>query len=232
MAVSALLFVLACAARLCRLRARDRAVHDAPPHTVRADDNQQQPTTSESRRSASSRHPSLGDRFRSLRSGSAWLDFTQRLQHCLLILGCIFYLRVCVLSLKGFRCALLPDPLRSAASDAESSRSLYLIEDGSTRCWTGQHALTAGFALLLLVVHIGGLPLFCFALLMRAFANDRTGGVVGWMRARWSFLRDQSRQAPGVGEKKAATRELESRASDGASAVSWQRAHARALSGG
>ena len=62
------------------------------------------------------------------------MDFKQRLQHCLLILGCIFYLRICVLSLKGFRCALLPDPLPSMASDAAGGRSLYLVEDGSTRC--------------------------------------------------------------------------------------------------
>jgi hypothetical protein len=170
------------------------------------------------------------------------VDFRQRTLHCLLILGSIFYLRLCVLSLQGFRCALQPDPLQSTGSDAAATRSLILLEDGSTRCWTGEHLQTAAFALLLLVAYTGGLPLFCFVLLMRAFADERTGGAAGWMRARWSLLRDDRRTAavaPDVGDTEPVAAKDDASAYDSVVAAAAAplsrfhlRMHTRGMSGG
>jgi hypothetical protein len=131
---------------------------------------------------------SLCQRFGRLRSTAEWTDFTHRLQHCLLILGCIFYLRLSLLFFRGFRCVVAADPLLSSASDAVATRSLYLAEDLQTRCWTGGHLQTMAAVLLLLALYTFGLPAACFVLLMRNFADAHTKGALGWLWARVAIL--------------------------------------------
>ena len=133
--------------------------------------------------------PSLRLRFRRLRATAEWTDFAHRLQHCLLILGCIFFLRLTLLFFRGFRCVVAADPLVSTASDAAATQSLYLEEDLQTECWAGAHLQTMAVVLLLLAVYTAGLPAACFVMLMRSFADENTKGTLGWLWARFAVLR-------------------------------------------
>jgi len=123
-----------------------------------------------------------------------WTDFKQRVQNSLLILLTIFYLRLTTLMWKAFQCASAPDPLSSTASDAEVTYSLMLMEDMQTVCYTGAHLATVVGVIILLIVYTIGLPVAFFILLTRAFATEHTGGVVGYLRKRFSLLRNTKKR--------------------------------------
>lgn len=122
-------------------------------------------------------------------SGAAWKDFVERGQHATLILLCIFYLRLCILEFKSFRCAILPDPMESTSILAEETRSLYLVEDGQTLCWRTDHLWVLAFVALLMFVYSAGFPIYCFVLLTRAFADEHTKGCTGFLYKRFALLR-------------------------------------------
>jgi hypothetical protein len=137
----------------------------------------------------------LSTRFRLFLQTDEWIDASQRLQHALLILLSIFYLRLSILQFKAFMCTTAPDPLASTASDAAQTESLYLTEDMQTLCYRGSHRVTVAFVILLFLFYTAGFPLFCFVLLMRAFANKRTPGVLGWLWVHIPLMRGDGSQA-------------------------------------
>lgn len=112
---------------------------------------------------------------------------------CCVSSGAIFFLRLNILNFKAFMCAMAPDPLVSLASDAPATQSLFLIEDMQTRCYESTHLVTVVFVILLLLCYTIGFPLFCFVVLMRSFANARTSGVLGWLRARFTILQGKKK---------------------------------------
>jgi hypothetical protein len=132
--------------------------------------------------------------WRTIRRMPAFTDFKQRCVHALLILLSIFYLRVASLLFKCFVCVESADPAVSTDSDAAVTHSLYLREDYATRCYTRFHLATSIGAIILLLVYTLGYPLFCFRLLMRAFTDERTTGVLGWLRRRFACLRGRKRR--------------------------------------
>ena len=103
----------------------------------------------------------------------AWRDATQRLQHATLILLSIFYLRLAILEMQAFQCAMYPDPLTSSASDAIVTSSLYLTSDLQSLCYKGRHLTVAIVASILLPLYTAFFPLWCYVLLMRAFGNEK-----------------------------------------------------------
>jgi hypothetical protein len=126
---------------------------------------------------------------RAAHMAAAWSDAKQRAVHSVLILFAIFYLRITILLLKAFSCSQLPDPSAPTDSEAVTTFSLILEADGQTKCFVGDHlAFTIGCAILLLV-YTFGFPLWCFILLMRAFSDDQTKGVLGWLRQKLPCLR-------------------------------------------
>ncbi len=131
---------------------------------------------------------------RSAQYSMVWLDFKHRLCHALLILLSIFYLRLTTLLFKALLCDRMPDPTAPTDSEAAVTKSLYLREDGQTACWTGSHNSTAAGAIILLVLYSCGFPLFCFVLLTRAFTDETSTGVMGWLRSHFSFF-----YSPGAG---------------------------------
>ena len=120
------------------------------------------------------------------------LQFLWRLEHALLILGAVMYLRLTTLQLQGFHCQMAPDPVTSQASDAVVTESLYLTIDFSTRCYEGQHLGAIIGVVFLLVFYTIGFPLLCFVLLVRAFANDQTSGIIGVLYRSWRCLNHRS----------------------------------------
>ena len=72
-----------------------------------------------------------------------WRDLSHRLQHAIIILLAIFYLRLAVLEMETFQCELLPNTVASASSDAVVSESLYLTQDATTLCYVGRHKTVA-----------------------------------------------------------------------------------------
>jgi hypothetical protein len=130
---------------------------------------------------------------RSAHLSMVWLDFKHRLCHALLILLSIFYLRLTTLLFQALLCDRMPDPTAATDSEAIVTQSLYLREDGQTACWTGAHNATAAGAIILLLLYSVGYPLFCFVLLTRAFANESSTGVMGWLRTHFSWLRGSRR---------------------------------------
>ena len=80
----------------------------------------------------------------------------------------------------------------NAVSDSTTpvSRALFLVEDGSTRCWhSAVHVRTVTFVLLTLLFYSVGWPLLCFVFLMRTFGSEHTQGHAGWMWCRYKLLR-------------------------------------------
>ncbi len=142
--------------------------------------------------SAADKRGSLIDLLLASRGGAesaAWLDFTEHLQHAVFILLVLFYLRVAMLCFKALQCELQPDPAAPTDSQAEQTMSLYLMEDGQTRCYEGAH-----FILLICVAALGllymlGFPCFIFVLLTRAFAGERSGGIIGCCVRSFSCMR-------------------------------------------
>jgi hypothetical protein len=63
----------------------------------------------------------------------AWVHFKERLEHTMIVLLSIFYLRVTLLSLLAFSCTRGPDPVTSRDSAEVLSYSLYLTEDMQVR---------------------------------------------------------------------------------------------------
>ena len=187
MLIAACMFFVACVVRLWRRVAKKRrlelqvAESRAPPPVALV----------------SGTPLPLLTRFQLFRRTEECTDAVERMQHALLILLSIFYLRLCILQFKAFVCITAPDPLASTASNAAQTQSLYLAEDMQTRCYQGAHAVTVAFVVLLLLFYTAGFPLFCFALLMRSFANKRTPGVLGWLWAHCSLLRGTDRQGSG-----------------------------------
>ena len=144
--------------------------------------------------SLQARAPTLRLRFRALRRGADWQDAKQRLQHSLLILLSIFYLRLVVLQFKAFVCSYSVDPLLSGSSDALTTESLYLTEDMQTRCFQGKHLAMVCAVVVMMIVYTAGFPLFCFVLLMRAFATADTPGALGYLRKRFKILRGKKKK--------------------------------------
>jgi hypothetical protein len=126
---------------------------------------------------------------------AAWLDFRARVIHSVLIVLCVFYLRITILLFSAFPCSLTADPSAPTDSLAEPTQSLILDADGQTKCFSGEHAVALPFIILLLLFYTAGLPLGCFILLTRAFADEQTGGVIGRMWRRWACLRGKRAEA-------------------------------------
>ncbi len=221
MTLSAILFTLACLVRLClRARAVSRTVvavkddemdHElddlADDEDVDTNENGQvegHPASSarvllKSKRRASNLWQGLTPHQRRVMERSAqlsmvWLDFKHRLCHALLILLSIFYLRLTALLFKALACDRMPDPTAPTDSEATVTESLYLREDGQTECWKGSHNGTAAGAIILLLLYSAGFPLSCFVLLTRAFTNEDSTGVMGWLRTHFSWLRGSRRR--------------------------------------
>jgi hypothetical protein len=215
LALSSLLFALACLLRLC-VRARMVSVSvaslpsDELDHELDELGDEDVATGTEDvaqvegRPAAAPRVPSRRRRSalwkgltphqrrvmeRSAHHSAIWLDFKHRLCHSLLILLSIFYLRLTTLLFKALLCDRMPDPATQADSSAAATESLYLREDGQTACWTGSHVGTAAVAIILLVVYSAGFPLFCFVLLTRAFTDETSTGAMGWLRRHIACLR-------------------------------------------
>jgi hypothetical protein len=129
------------------------------------------------------------------RVAAAWLDFRARVIHSMLIVLCVFYLRITILLFSALPCSLTADPAAPADSLAEPTQSLILDADGQTKCFSGEHAVALPFISLLLLLYTAGLPLGCFILLTRAFADEQTGGVIGRMWKRWACLRGKRAEA-------------------------------------
>jgi hypothetical protein len=219
MALSALLFALACVLRLClRIRAVTRTVvvmkkeemdHEldeladdedlAPTGTAKDAQVEGQPASSaraqtKSKRRASSLWKGLTAHQRRVMERSAQLslvslDFKHRLCHALLILLSIFYLRLTTLLFQALVCDRMPNPTAPTDSEVVVTESLYLREDGQTACWTGSHISTATGAIILLVLYSLGFPLFCFVVLTRAFTGVSSTGFIGWLCSHISWLR-------------------------------------------
>ncbi len=97
---------------------------------------------------------------------------------------------VTTLLFQCFPCALLPAPTAPADSASATTYARYLVADGQSRCYEGAHLTTLIVASMLLLFYSIGLPLGSFILLARAFLGDETTGVLGWLRRRFSILRD------------------------------------------
>jgi hypothetical protein len=144
---------------------------------------------------------------------AAMRDFTERATHALLIVLSLFYLRVTLLSMKALQCAEGPDPTSPNDFDNPGTRSLYLIEDGQTECYTGKHMALVGVVAVLFLLYTAGFPVFCFILLTRAFASHRDKGLISDCVASWSCLRGSGTQVePGVA---AAIQQLEAQIAEG-----------------
>jgi hypothetical protein len=147
--------------------------------------------TASTKRTSHRRRASLAERVAHARSSRSphWIDFTERLRHAMLILLCIFFLRICILEFKTFRCESLPVPPTEISSNAQQTDASYLSEDGITRCLSAEHIGLIVAAVILLIGFTLGYPLFVFVLLTRTFADDSTQGIVGWLRRRVKLLR-------------------------------------------
>ena len=217
---SALLFALACLARLClRARTITRTVaatvnDDELDHELDelADDDPVADTEGQVEGQPSMHrirsHPSRRARRpstlwkgltphqrrvmeRSAQLSAVWLDFKHRLCHSLLILLSIFYLRLTTLLFKALVCDHMPNRTAPMDSSAVMTESLFLREDGQTACWSGSHVSAAASAVLLLLLYSAGFPFFCFVLLVRAFTDESSTGAIGWLRRHFSWLRDR-----------------------------------------
>jgi len=146
-----------------------------------------------------------------------WRDFKERIQHSVIILCTILYLRLTLLQFRAFVCTMLPDPTDQAELNGDSSTSLlvdppqysYLKEDAQTRCYTGEHALTVSFVFILLVVFTAGFPFICYVLLMRAFHQPGDTGPLarawGCMKCLYARPSDAARKrAAGDGDEELA----------------------------
>ncbi len=124
-------------------------------------------------------------------------DFRRRVTHSLLILCTMFYLKLNTLILRLFQCIYAPNPASVMGSDAitgieqdgKTEMGLYLKADLQSECYQGIHFIAVIVAAVLFVVYSAGFPLATFILLCRSFADDHTGGRIGWMRRHFSILR-------------------------------------------
>jgi hypothetical protein len=193
-----------------RRSVQDESAHPSPPLPLSDSSSQQLPgaetaaaamaTTdqdtvaqlAESTKSLSHRRrTSLVERVAHARSSRSphWIDFSERLRHAMLILLCIFFLRICILEFNTFRCETLPMPPSEISSNAQQTEANYLSEDGITRCLSAEHIGLIVAAVILLVGFTLGYPIFVFVLLMRTFSDSTTQGVSGWLRRRIKLLR-------------------------------------------
>lgn len=122
-------------------------------------------------------------------AGDPRFVFKSRLIHSMLILCCIIYLRISILTLQGINCEnTITNQIISTGTmtnntpvidDTTTFRTaLILASDGSTICYQGNHLLAAIFFFLVLLVFSIGFPIgFCILLRKRFFAIfnlDRT----------------------------------------------------------
>jgi hypothetical protein len=121
-------------------------------------------------------------------------DARGRMKHSLIVLLSVFYLRLTLLQLTALQCTVSPDPNQVNHSDTRISYGLYLLQDLSTTCWSARHIPVVFLSLLLLLVYSFGFPIACFVALTREFADDATGGLIGMLRRRISFLRPQEKR--------------------------------------
>lgn len=125
---------------------------------------------------------------------AVWTDLVQRSMHSQLILAAIFYLRLTTLAFQSFVCERLPAPTAPTDSESSVAYGLYLVADGQTVCFEGEHIATlVGSILVVLLLTIGFL-LSCFILLSRAFLDEESTGVLGWLYKHCSILRDKSKR--------------------------------------
>lgn len=122
-------------------------------------------------------------------------DLWKRLQHSLLILLAVMYLRTVTMICSMFVCSQQPDPVLSFASNVIPTYSLYLDQDGSTLCFRGAHLLAAVVCMLLALVYCVGYPLLCFTVLTRAFGGPESDGIMGLAWRRFSCMRGGKLQA-------------------------------------
>ncbi len=207
MAFAGILFAFACLLRLCiRARLVTRTVvptniNEEMDHELddlggddTAEQVEGQPAAKKPSRRPSSMWKGLSPHHHRLMGRVAqlsmvWLEFKLRLCHAVLILLSIFYLRLTTLLFQGLVCDQMPNPMAPTDSEAIVTTSLYLREDGQTACWTGAHTGTATLVIFLLVFYSAGFPLCCFVLLMQAFTDESSTGVIGWLRKRFACLR-------------------------------------------
>jgi len=160
---------------------------------------------------------------------SAWLAFRRRLQHALIILLCVFYLRLCVLQLKSFRCvrAPVPDPLSLSLEEGDHPQRLFLLEDLQTECYVGAHLQLIVVVVVLFALYTVALPLLCAVVLLREMGEPSTGGVSGWLwrHARWlrsaRYKRLEASAAYSVASHAAASGPPARRAGGKAGKVAW-----------
>jgi hypothetical protein len=73
------------------------------------------------------------------------VSYSTRIRLTLLSVFCaplVQYLRLTILQFKAFQCAQLPDPVDASAwtdGSVPTHTSLYLVEDGSTLCYSREH---------------------------------------------------------------------------------------------
>jgi hypothetical protein len=202
MLLAAILFFLACILRLCRrIRASiedndDNGIgaNENPDHHLLDEDAAAQLTTGHGgHHSNHSIHTHQKHVFAGVFSTPAFLDFRQRCVHAFLILLSVFYLRVSTLMMKAFVCELVPNPQAATDSKAILTESYYLSEDEQTKCYTDAHLSLCVGAGILLGIYTIGFPLFIFRILMPAFTDDTTGGLLGAIRTRFSCLRGKKK---------------------------------------
>jgi len=128
-------------------------------------------------------------------------DFKRRVTHSFIILASVFFMKVTTMQMQIFKCAMAPAPTDALTADATTPQHLYLEADYQTRCYEGEHLAAVILTCILFICFTLGFPIGMFILLCRAFADDRTAGMIGWLRRHFSFLRsatskgDQRKQA-------------------------------------
>jgi hypothetical protein len=114
-----------------------------------------------------------------------WIDFKMRITHSMLILFTFFYLKLSTMCFALFQCTEAPTPQSIYDNDPFPTYSSLLIADYQTPCWSSAHLATVILACLLLIFYVLGFPLLCYILLVRAFADETTHGLSGYLWRRW-----------------------------------------------
>jgi hypothetical protein len=174
--LASLLFFLACTARM--LVQRRRAASAVCSFHSRSSSVNRTKEKAALRKNPPSQH--------AVHFAAVWADWRQRLVHSQLTCLAIFYLRLTTLLFQSIPCALLPAPAAPSDSQAVPTYNMYLVADGQTRCYQGEHLWTLMGSCVLLLVYTVGLPLGCFVLLAR-FRGRRGNRVDGLTTPEHAF---------------------------------------------
>ena len=122
-------------------------------------------------------------------------DYRRHVIHSLLILGVIVYMKIIQLQFRGLNCVSVVQSGEEGLNGqvADSQYVLALRVSLETQCFVGPHLIVAIVIFLLLPLYTIGFPCFLFIILCRSFADNRTKGLVGWLRKRLSVLRRVNR---------------------------------------